>query len=220
MNFKKINENKLIITLKNTELPNAIDLDDFMSNSENARISFINMLSIANEKVGFDVSDCKVKINAKSDFNGICTFEIIKLIKKSNIHSGNAKSVRPKKVLINNNFISDQSINEKINLIYSFNCFDDFIDFCLELKNNNVNYIDRFSKHIALYQYNKIYYLLVKNVNKKYKYLANFYSLITEFAKIYPSSNLFISILDEYGSIIIKNNAITICQKNFKSITD
>ena len=202
MKFQKLSENKLKIILSNDELPNSDNFDDFISDSNKAKHSFIEILEKAYDEVGFDSRDYKIKIDAVAMKNGNFIFTVTKLVKIKD----SKKTAIPKKVAKS----KDTGI-----VIYKFDSFDDFCNFCGYLKKNNLSSIKLFAKKIELYSYVNKYYLLINNINKSYKDTAMFYSSITEFCKYYSSKELFVSVLKEKGKLVIKNNAIDICQKHF-----
>lgn len=202
MRFQKLNENKLKIFLSNDELPNSSNFDDFISDSSNAKHSFIEILEKAYDEVGFDSRDYKIKIDAVAMKNGNFVFTITKLVKIKD----SKKTAIPKKVVKN----KDTGF-----IIYKFDSFDDFCNFCGYIKRNNLPNMKLFAKSIELYLYNNLYYLLISNVNKSFPEASMFYSSITEFCKYYSSKELFVSVLKEKGKLVIKNNAIKICQEKF-----
>ncbi len=202
MRFQKLNENKLKIFLSNDELPNSSSFDDFISDSSNAKHSFIEILEKAYDEVGFDSRDYKIKIDAVAMKNGSFVFTVTKLVKIKDAK----KTAVPKKIAKN----QDTGF-----VIYKFDSFDDFCNFCGYIKRNNLPNIKLFAKTIELYLYNNLYYLLISNVNKSYPEASMFYSSITEFCKYHSSKKLFVSVLKEKGKLIIKNNAIKICQEKF-----
>ena len=65
MKFEKVNENKLRITLSMHDLEEKdIDFHDFMSNSIETQELFLDMLEEAEEKIGFQTRNCKIRIEA------------------------------------------------------------------------------------------------------------------------------------------------------------
>ena len=204
MKFQKLSENKLKIFLSNDELPNSNNFDDFISDSSEAKHSFIEILEKAYNEVGFDSRDYKIKIDAAAMKNGSFVFTVTKLVKIKNAK----KTAIPKKI---------SKTDDSDLVIYKFDSFDDFCNFCNNLKRKNISNIKLFAKKIELYFYINNYYLLIRNVNKLYEETGLFYSSITEFCKYYSSKELFVSVLKEKGKLIIKNNAIDICQKNFSN---
>ena len=202
MRFQKLSENKLKIFLSYDELPNSENLDGFIANSNNARHSFLDILDQAYNEVGFNTRDYKIKIDAVALHNGNFVFTVTKLIKLGN----NRKVAKPHKV----------SKTDNINLaIYKFETLDDFCNFCEYIKKINLTDIHLLAQKVELYLYNDCYYLSLTNINQDYEDLARFYCSITEFCKYFSSKELFISVLKEKGNLVIKHNAINICQKYF-----
>ena len=201
MKFQKLSENKLKIILSNDELPNSKSFDDFVSDSSDARHTFLDILEKAYDEVGFNTRDYKIKIDALALKNGNFVFTVTRLVKMKN----NLKSAKPKKVLkeYNSNYA-----------IYKFESFEDFCNFCEFAKKINLYNLNNFAKKIELYLYNNSYYLSIYKINENFNYIGKFYSSITEFCKFYSSKDLFISLLKEKGKIVIKHNAIETCQNN------
>ena len=204
MKFEKLNEYKLKITLSNDELPNSDgDLDSLMSDPSTARKSFLDILDKAKDEVGFYVGDNKVRIDAKCQYNGEFIFTITKLIPKKKP----LKKAKPQKV----------STNRKNNcVIYTFDNLENFFNFSIFLKKQKINCLRDFCKYTELYKLDSKYYLVFNQINNEYKYLAKIYSCMTEFANFFSSQESMVWMLKERGSLIIKNNAIQICQRNFK----
>ena len=201
MKFEKISENKLKIKLDFDELPESSTLKDFMSDTEKARQAFLDILACANEQVGFDTSNYKIRIDAKAMIDNSFVFEITKLLRIKN------KVAHPKR-------ISKMYSNTNYS-IYKFQNFEDFCNFCLFLKKNNVDKINSFSKLCRLFKYYDNYYLTFEGINQKHKNIAKIYSSITEFSKFYSGDKLFVSSLEEKGKVVFNNNAILIGQVYF-----
>lgn len=99
--------------------------------------------------------------------------------------------------------------------IYMFDTFDEYLEFCTSLVNNNNNTYT-FLKKSSLYLYKSKYYLCLNvNENNKNSFKTVHYS-ITEFASLVSNSELFERKLKEYGKEIFKTNAINNCIKHFK----
>ncbi len=195
MRFQKLNENKLKIILSCDELPNSDDLDGFISNSSDARRTFLDILDRAYDEVGFNTRDYKIKIDAVALHNGDFVFTVTKLIKLGN----NRKVAKPHKI---------PKVDNLDLAIYKFENLDDFCNFCEYTKRINLANVRSLAKKVELYLYNDFYYLSLTNINQNYDDLARFYCSITEFCKYFSSKDLFVSVLKEKGKIIIRNNAI------------
>ncbi len=196
MKFQKLSENKLKIILSNDELPNTNNLDDFIANSTEARHAILNILDKAYDEVGFNAKDYKIKIDAVALYNGTFVFTITKLIKVKKVK----KSAKPKKII--------KSEQDNF-LIYQFEKFDDYYNFCSFIKKINIPEKISLAKKTELYLYNNKYYLLLFKPNRQDE-LSTFYSYITEFSRFFSNKELFVSVLQEKGSLIIKDNAIKI----------
>jgi negative regulator of genetic competence, sporulation and motility len=203
MKFEKLSEDTLKITLGSNELPNSNNLDEFMTDSSNARNTFLNLLDKANDEVGFITKDYKVKIDAQALYNGnfILTFTRLMHLKSNRI------IVHPKKIQ-REKILSDFSI-------YRFENFEDFCNFCTYLNNHNIDKLSKIANYVKLYLLNNNYYLVFYRLNKKYENYVAFFSTIVEFCKYYSSKELFISTLNERGTLTLDNNALITCQKYF-----
>ena len=200
MKFQKLSENKLKIILSNDELPNNKNLDEFMSDSSEAKHSFLEILEKAYNEVGFNVKDHKIKVDAVALRNGSFVFTVTKLVKTNKLKA------KPKVI---------NKIENTDYVIYKFEKFDDFCNFCGFIKKINLDKLSNLAKRIELYIYNDCYYLLFYKINENYEKIGKFYSSITEFCKYFSNRDLFVSVLKEKGKLLIKNNAIKICQEKF-----
>lgn len=100
-------------------------------------------------------------------------------------------------------------------LIYAFNNFDDYLEFCKYinkfLMKNTYQILDS-----SLYLYKSNYYLCIYMPNLDSKNLKSLHYSLVEFAKLINYSDLFERKLKEYGKVIFKSNAINDCIKFFK----
>lgn len=205
MKFEKVSEYKLRITLSTDELPGSeSDLDNFMSDPSFARESILDFLQKAEEEVNFHVGNSKVRVDAISDINGNYTFTVTKLIPKNKKIS----KVKPVKV---------PAKNDANYIVYSFTDLEQFISLCSFLKAQKISSIRSFSKESELYKLKDNYYLIFSEINNNYKYIAQVYSLAPEFGTYVTSNPITCTMIKEKGTLIIKNNAVQICQKNFKN---
>ena len=204
MKFEKLSEYKLRVTVSNDELLESSngDLDNFMSNPSKARKSFLEILDKAEDEVGFHIDNSRIRIDAKSMYNGDFIFTITKLIPKSK----NFKKVKPLKV----------PVQKDNTLVYSFVDIEHFFNFCNFLKKQKINRLREFCKTIELYKYNEKYVLICLNINQNYRYIGKLYSGITEFGNFLTSQESVAMLIKERGSLVIKHNAIYTSQKNFK----
>ena len=197
MKFEKLSEYKLRVTVSNAELLENSngDLDNFMSNPAKARKSFLEILDKAEDEVGFHIDNSRIRIDAKSMYNGDFIFTITKLIPKGS-----------KKV----------PIQKDNTLVYSFVDIEHFFNFCNFLKKQKINRLREFCKTIELYKYNGKYVLICLNINQNYRYLGMLYSGITEFGNFLTSQESVATLIKERGTLVIGHNAIYTSQKNFK----
>lgn len=202
MKFEKINDNILRIVLSFDELPDCDNLTDLMSDTELAKSSFLRLLNQAGSIVGFDTTDYKVKIQAQSLHNGNFVITVTKLVELN----GKRKVATPKRVY------KDEASNSNL-IIYKFDTFDDFSNFCLCLKNNRFLYLNRLVKFCYLYSYLNSYFLILDSVNENHKQIGLFYSLITEFSEFITNMDLFYFTLREHGELVIDNNALITGQR-------
>ena len=207
MKIEKLTENKIRIILNMDDLEeNHIDLHTFMSNPVESQNLFIDILDKAEHEVGFSTKDCKILIEALASSDGHFVFTITKY--KSNAINDTPKK---KKLVIKkktNNLDSESAI-------YSFNNFEEFINYCSYINNNNLKNLSKLSTNISLYVYNDKYYLVLKNINLCFPNLKGFYASISEFSKSVNNPDNFESKLIEHGKLIIKTNAIKKCIKLF-----
>lgn len=202
MKFEKLSEYKLRVTVSNAELLENSngDLNNFMSNPAKARKSFLEILDKAEDEVGFHIDNSRIRIDAKSMYNGDFIFTITKLIPKG------SKKVKPVKV----------PIQKDNTLVYSFVDIEHFFNFCNFLKKQKINRLREFCKTIELYKYNGKYVLICLNINQNYRYLGMLYSGITEFGNFLTSQESVATLIKERGTLVIGHNAIYTSQKNFK----
>jgi len=96
--------------------------------------------------------------------------------------------------------------------IYSFNTFDEYLEFCKAWSYNTNTYT--FLKKASLYLYKSKYYLCLYVTENTKTFEPVHYSII-EFASHVSNSDLFERKLKEYGKVIFKTNAINNCIKHF-----
>lgn len=202
MKFEKLNENKIKITLSMQDLEEKdINFHDFMSNSLESQDLFLILLEEAEERVGFKTQNCRVKIEALAMTENDFVLTITKIASDSlKKHLYVTPRKKPIAKRINTNKLTS-------NLIYKFNSFDDYCNFIEYLLKNNLADATRVAERILLFSYNSKYYLVLSNLNTKYKKISVFYTSITEFGSYISNPDIFISKLNESGTLFIKNNA-------------
>ena len=208
MKIEKITENKIRITLKREEFKDKkIDINELLLTSADSQKLFLEILNQAEKEINFDTTGHKLLIEASTENNEIFIFTITKYLE----HDILVKSQHKKLLSTKKNskmFISSP-------LIYSFESFDYFCEFCLFLHtNSNINF-KKLYKSAALYLFNNNYYLVLDNLNLENSNLSFFYSSLLEFSVIEKYSRNFIFKLKEHGKVILKNNAITTCIQYF-----
>ena len=204
MKFEKLSENKIRITLTVNDLKEKdINFHDFMSNPLESQDIFLDILKEAKEKIGFNTTDYKVKIEALAMIDGDFIVNITRMLENEKISSNSILGKKKFKVRRKN-------LTPKSNqAIYKFESF---------LSQNGLNNSYLISKKCVVYMYENAYYLIFSNINEKYSSLLKFYSSITEFATYINNSTLFISKLYECGRIVIKNNALKISLNHFQKV--
>ncbi len=200
MKFEKLSENKLRIILSRKDLEEKdINFHDFMTNSFETQDLFLNILEEAEEKVGFNTKNYKVKIEAfaMTDMDFVVTVTRMSPDIDSNLSPKKKFKVRRK-----------QSQDELNQAIYRFHYFDDYCNFIQYLSQNHLTTSVNIAKGILLYEYKNQYYLILNNINFEYPNIKKFYSSIVEFATYINNANLFFSKLRECGNLVIKHNAL------------
>ena len=94
-------------------------------------------------------------------------------------------------------------------IIYSFESFDAFCDFCTFIERSPYkSELPKFAKASDLYEYNSNYYLIFTKLDQNSEVMRFICHSITEFAHYIDHSELFEKKITEYGKLIMKNNAI------------
>lgn len=182
MKIEKINDNKIKVTVNNSDLEkNNIDIHSFMSNSIESQCLFLGILEEAEIQVGFNTDNYKLTIEALalSDGNFIIT---VTRVEKENIKSTRVHAYRK------------QSNSNCQEYIYHFENFDNFCSFTNCLTKSNIQ-LSINNKHL-LYQYNNSFFLILETVNEKLS------TLISEFANQIENSELIINKIKECGVLI------------------
>lgn len=203
MKIEKLTENKIRITLNLNDLEEEhIDLHSFMSNSPESQALFYNLLNQAEKEVGFYTKDYKLMIEAIAIPEGNFILTVTRLPEKEQ----SKKQVKIKR--------KTSTVNEGL-VIYSFNSFDDYCEFCkyLSLHLKSENYLKL--KKVSLCLYNAKYYLCI-HINKSNLPIVKAINCeISEFGNSVNNPDLFERKLLEYGKVIFKTNAILNCVKTF-----
>lgn len=205
MKFEKLNDDKIKITLDIIDLEKKnIDFNSFMANSTESQELFMEMLDTAEKKLGFNIENHKIIVEALALNNGEFIFIITRVLsEKKQLQNSNLHIKRK------NSFINSK------NYIYCFNSFNDFCDFCNSLPAKYTDSLSNSENDYALYKYNCKYYLILNKFNKSSNYSRYFSNILSEFSTQVNNSNLFENKLSEYGDVIFKDNAIKNCNLYF-----
>ena len=212
MKFEKLSENKIRITLTAGDLKDKdIDFHDFMYNPLETQDLFLDILEEAKEKVGFNTTDYRVKIEALAMIDGDFVVNVTRMSDTEKEKQIPITSTPKKKFKVRRKSLTPKSEQA----IYKFDTFDDYCYFIEYLAQNNLFKVHTIAKEIVAYMYQNEYYLIFHDINAENKNLLKFYSSITEFGTYINNSTLLISKLEECGKIIIKNNALKTSLKHF-----
>lgn len=212
MKIEKLTENKIRVIINSQDLKdNHIDLHTLMTKTLENQSLFFDMLSKAEQEVGFYTDGCRLLIEAFSSADDNFVFTITKY-EKTESDLSEENNISPRKKIK----VKRKSVNLKsANAIYCFEEFENFCNFCQFLNNIQQFESKKMSKDFSLYWYQYKYYLTISNINITYPNLKNFYSAISEFGKSIHFSNSFQNKLLEYGKVIMRKNAITTGIKYF-----
>lgn len=212
MKFEKLSENKIRITLTAGDLKEKdINYHDFMSNPLETQDLFLDILEEAKEKVGFNTTDYRVKIEALAMIDGDFVVNVTRMSESEQEKIIPSTSAPKKKFKVRRKALAPKSQQA----VYKFDTFDDYCYFIQYLSQNDFSRIYNIAKEITTYIYQNEYYLIFHDINLDNKNLLKFYSSITEFGTYINHSSLFISKLEECGDIVIKNNALKTSLKHF-----
>jgi len=203
MKIEKLTENKLRVVLNIEDLEtNNIDFESVINNTPETQSLILSILNQAEKEVGFYVQDSKIIIETFASFDGNFVFTITKSPSiQAEYHTFSRKTPKAKR----KSFKLDNS------LIYSFQNFDEFCDFCkaLHLEFLSHESIKLICKNTSLYFYKDTYYLLITGINANNKHLTEFFSVISEFTNRIDYYKNFDAKLIEHGKPIFKKNAIS-----------
>ena len=202
MQIEKINENKIRIILNIQDLQEKnIDLHSFMSDSIESQDLFCDVLKLAEKEIGFITNDYKLLVEALAIPEGNFILTITRIL-PDNIK----KNLKVKR----------KNLNSFTNLsIYSFNTFDEYLEFCTALNSDKLHTY-AFIKKSILYLYNSKFYLCLYVNSEDIFSFKQIHFLIIEFGIHINNSELFERKLKEYGKIVFKKNAINNSVKYFK----
>lgn len=199
MKIEKINENKIKITLSERDLKERnLDFQALRYNSPEAQNLFWDMIKRAESEHGFMASNCQLFIEAASVMDGDFIVTITKMT--------DAKGLANIPVSKNKNITSALKVKRKQmssnnGVIISFNKIDDLYDALLmstiPLKVN-----------AKLFEYSKMYYLLVKPTLTQIGESKRLISILSEFGNLEKDFDYMESKLLEYGNELIAKDAL------------
>lgn len=206
MKIEKISDNKLKIALTKQELIDK-NIDIYSINKLNLEDYdlFLDIFEEAQAKCDFNLTDSPLLIEGAINSNDLFILTITKMSKdKSNI--SNFPKVNNPKIKVSRKYPK----LENQNLIYCFTSFDNFIDFCFEVKKIPTKYLN------SLYLLKDKYYLVFNNLHLNETLFKNTSSMLSDFGDYVPYPNMFHYKLKEYGEIIIEENAINTIKEKYK----
>ena len=207
MKIEKLTENKIRVILNLDDLKeNNTDIHSVLTKAINSQGLFLDILKKAEKEVNFFTEGCKLLIEVFYSSDDILVFTITKFLPQISSQKSNENLGSHKKLIVRRKSFELKDHQ----LIYAFENFDIFCDFCHYLSCfKNINF-KKIAKSVALYLYNNTYYLILKNINTNSSDAHKLFSSISEFAKRKTLSKNFINKLYEHGNVIIKNNAIDV----------
>lgn len=223
MKFEKMDNGSLRCTLTQDDLEqNGIGLDDFFSNTPNAREFLENLIRIAEEEVGFKTTGNMMSIQAAimSEDEIVLTFsesqvssaEILEHIRNM-FGSSAGKEVREEKPDVKEDILKEagnrkkekktKEDTEKYSYLLTFHAFDDVRKFCQILpKNPNAKsrlyYLDK----------TKLYFLWVDLNQSAREYIYEFVAASMEYAKSIEKDSVRSNFLEEHADVILKKRAL------------
>lgn len=223
MKLEKINENKLKIIFNADELEeNNISVHSFLSNSLESQKLFIAILDIANEDLGFDISNSQISYEAFS-FNNTSFVIFVTKIKTAANHNiscnlNTENSCKHSPFTRDFNFPNNSSFNfigntmcnsnknqaQESSLIYTFQNIEEvfeFSDFLISLF-PIINFKN------SLYQYNDIFFIEILVDDLSASELKKISANLSEIKTSYTLTELSKRKFKEYSQLLIKNNAI------------
>lgn len=204
MKIEKINDNKIRITLSNSELEERnLDFQSLRYNTPEAQTLFFDMMKMAETEHGFHTANCQLFIEAASVNGGQFIVTITKLHDK-------VLPAMPKKKAI----VPELKVKKKtliLNLIYRFESFEELCG----LTNSKMLPLNLPTE---LYEYNNVYFLSVKTESMEKDQLKKVNLIISEFGELVQDSEMMTATLAEHGNRIIKQYALKKISQHFCKI--
>lgn len=204
MRIEKLSENKIRIFLNLEDLKEKnIDIQSFMSNPIESQALFLDVLALAEEKMGFVTKNYQLSIEALAMSCGDFVLTVTRKREESPKKKKHFQIKRKSEDLTQNS------------IIYAFQSFEDFIEFCIGYQNSPFLELKKYLNTACLYELNSTYYLVLSAPLVDMSVLKKFSTFMAEFAEFIYDSDLFARKLQEYGKLIIKTNPIKVTLKNF-----
>jgi len=204
MKIEKINDNKIRITLTNSELEaRNLDFQSLRYNTPEAQTLFFDMMKMAETEHGFHTANCQLFIEAASVNGGQFIVTITKL------HDKVIPPIPKKKTVVPELKVKKKTLI--LNLIYRF---DSFEQIC-ELANSKLLPVNLPTE---LYEYNNVYFLSVKTANMEKDELKKTNLIISEFGELVQDSEMMAATLSEHGNRIMKQYALKKVTQYFSKI--
>ena len=204
MRFEKLSENKIRIFLNIEDLKaKNIDIQTFMSNPIESQSLFLDVLALAEEKIGFVTNNYQLSIEALAMSCGDFVLTVTRN-KEDSLKRKKHFQIKRK----------TEDLTQKFT-IFAFESFEDFIEFCICYKNSPFLELKKCFNKACLYELNSTYYFVLPSELISLEILKKFSTFATEFSGYVYDSDLFVNKLQEYGKLIIKTNPIRVILKNF-----
>ena len=161
MQIQKINNNKVKVILNSSDLiKKNIDVESFLSNSEETQNFFFEILEMIETEYSFDISDKKTIIEAISLENNIFVLTITRL----------------------ENTVT-QDILDPFSSVYVFNSSKSLFDFYYFITRKNISL-----NNIYIYMFSNMFYIFLKKTDHTFKDDINIF--LTEFSSYVISDSL------------------------------
>lgn len=198
MKFEKITDDKIKVFFDKSDLKNNnISFHSFMANSLEKQDIFIQILSRADKELGFCTNDCKIIIEALTEYKDSFTLILCKY--KENLKSNITKLHTNRKIFKPLSNVS----------IYKFSNFDDFFTFSSYINCYYPDIVNILQNFNSLYKINNDLYLFIYNISADKKMLFKLTSIFSEFCTLINLKNNFHSEkMLENSEVLIKDNAL------------
>ena len=222
MKFEKMENGSLRCTLTQEDLEqNGVELEDFFSNTANAREFLEKLIRIAEDEVGYTTNGNMMSIQAAimSEDEIVLTFsdsqvsgsEIIEHIK--NMFHSSQKEAEPAQIDVKEDILSEaggklkdtQSEAECDGYVYllTFASFPSVRNFCRILPQNHLT-----DSRLYYLNQKKLYFLWADLNNSTKGYVYEFVAASMEYANGIEKDSARSSFLEEHADVIIKEHAL------------